>query len=142
MYSILLIKTISNMKNLAQNQDINNSNYGFFNHKKMQGRIIEFKPDSNNHYILKLKINNLKPDNYRLVFDRNQLTVILFESIEFNKPVHLHNYKLNDLVEESTYEELKSIDFTMPEDNFYLIGHKVITNSGLLKVVFGKLYSN
>lgn len=113
----------------------------FFNHQKEVAQIIDFRPYFNNHYLLKLRIDNINTDNYKLALTNNTLTVIMFESIEFNKPVHLHNYKLNELVQEPVYDEVKSIDFTLPEDDFYLIDYKV-PYKGILKVTLGKIHSN
>ncbi len=127
------------MKNIIQQSS--SQNYGIFNSKKMQAKIIDFKPDSYHHYTLKLKIDKLNTDNYRLVFYNNQLTVILFESIEFNKPVHTHNFKLRDL-ENSYYDEQTSVNFTLPENDFYLIGHKALPQRGILEVMFGKIHRN
>lgn len=130
------------MKNIIQRNNMHNLKIGHFNTKKPQADIIDFRPDKNHHYILKLKINNIDPDNYRLIFDQNQLTVIIFESIEFNNPVHIRNYKLHDLYKDQSYEEIKSFDLTLPEQDFYLIGHSVIPKKRLLKVIFGKLNYN
>jgi len=128
------------MKNIDQIHKIENVN-NLFNIRKSQVKILSFEPDMHHHYILKLKISKLKKDNYRIVLMNNLLTIMIFESIEFNKPVHLHNYKLHDLEEESSYSDFKSIDFTLPEDDFYLINHGV-NYSGILKITFGKIYHN
>ena len=125
------------MKNIAQINRLRNS----INSKRSKAKILDFREDYKNHFVLKLKIDGLKFDNYRLVLLNNQLTVIMFESIEFNKPVHLHNYRLNELMEDTTYEEFQSIDFKLPENDFYLINHKVIFN-GLLKITLGKIHLN
>ena len=129
------------MKNIIHNENYESLTSKIFNTKKEEAQIIDFRPYFNNQFILKLRINKLNADNYRLALVNNTLTVIMFESIEFNKPVHLHNYKLHDLVEDSTYDELKSIDFTLPEDDFYLIDYKV-PYKGILKVVLGKIHRN
>lgn len=129
------------MKNIIQQNHTGNSNYGIFSYKKMEAKILDFKPD-NEHYILKLRINNLNNDNYKLVIKNNHLSVILFETIEFNRPVHSHNFKLDDLGENASYDELKSIDFTLPESNYYLIGHTAIPHNGILKIILGRIYHN
>jgi hypothetical protein len=130
------------MKNTNQRNSFSFVGYGIIDNKKTQAKIIDFVPDQNHHFILKLKISNINDDNYKLVFNNNQLTVILFESIEFNKPVYIHNYRLNDLAENPSYDELKSIDFILPDDDYYLIGHKVMPHKGILEVIFGKINYN
>ena len=129
------------MKNITQNNNLEDFKNQIFNHEKTEAQIIDFRPSYSNQYILKLRINKIKDDNYRLALTNNMLTVILFESIEFSKPVHLHNYKLNDLVQDSTYDELRSIDFTLPEDDFYLIDYRV-PYKGILKITLGKIHRN
>lgn len=128
------------MKNIIQRY--NNQNFGILNSKKTQVKIVDFKPDNYHHYTLKLKMNNLNKDNYRLIFYNNQLTVILFESVEFNRPVHTHNFNLSDLDDYSYYDEQTSVNFTLPEENFYLIGHKCYPKKGILEVMFGKIHRN
>lgn len=130
------------MKNIIQHYNNHNLNFSKFHFKKAQAKIIDFKPDKYHHYTLRLKINNLNKDNYRLIFYNNQLTVILFESIEFNKPVHTHNFKLSDLNDNSYYDEYTSVNFTLPEENFYLTGHKDYPQKGILEVMFGKIHRN
>jgi hypothetical protein len=130
------------MKNTIQHNNLLNQNFGIFNSKKMQAKIIDFKPDRYHHYTLRLKINNLNMNNFRLVFYNNQLTVILFESIEFNRPVHTHNFKLSDFDDNSFYDEQTTVNFTLPEENFYLIGHKAFPQKEILEVIFGKIHRN
>lgn len=130
------------MKNIIQRNSTHNLESKNFNSKKTPADIIDFSPDKNHHYILKLKINNINSNNYRLIFNDNQLTVIVFRSIEFNNPVHIRNYKLHDLIDNLYFDELKSIDFTLPEDDFYLIEHSVIPKKNTLEVIFGKLNYN
>ncbi|MCB2195046.1 MAG: hypothetical protein KQH79_04260 [Bacteroidetes bacterium] len=129
------------MKNTMQKDQLEILKSKIFNHQKEVAQIIDFRPYFSNHYLLKIKIDNINKDNYRLALSNNILTIIMFESVEFNKPVHLHNYKLNDLVQESAYDEVKSIDFTLPEDDFYLIDYKV-AYKGILKVTLGKIHRN
>lgn len=130
------------MKNAIQQTNIHQIANGIFKYRKDKIRILDFKPNSYQQYILTLKINNLNTENYKLAFYENQLTVILYESIEFNKPVHARNLKLKDLDENSFYDELTSIDFELPDNNFYLIGHKAFPKDGILKIMFGKINRN
>lgn len=131
------------MKDLINKKGIHTPEIGMFNRKKTNtAKIIEFRPDQNGHSILSLKIDNIYRDNYKVLLKEGHLSVILFKTVEFSMPMHVHNFKLNGINDVLNYDEQENIDFTLPNKNFYLIKHRVSPNKKLLQITLGKIYNN
>jgi hypothetical protein len=131
------------MKNLVYNNTINIHEQRLLNHaRRNSAKILSFKPDQNNHYILKVKIDNLNKDNFKILQERENLTVIVYKSIEISKPFHVHNFNQKDIIDELNYNEIESYDFTLPDKNYYLIRHKISPVRNTLQITLGRIHYN
>jgi len=77
--------------------------------KGVKSKLIELIPDRNNHYVLFLKMEQLKRDNYRLTLNNGILTLMMFKSVDFEKPLYSHHINLSEMSEYS-YDEVVDIE--------------------------------
>ncbi len=129
------------MKNTLKSIKYNN-NQNIFNYRKSQSKIIDFKPINSNYSLLKIKINHINNDNYKITLEDGIITLFLTETIEFNKPLYSHNFKTHGVSRTLSYDKVTSFDFTLPEKNYYLVEGKVLPYKNILEITLGKIYHN
>jgi hypothetical protein len=100
-------------------------------------KIISYHMKNHKRSILKLEARNLKDDSYRVFLNGQRLSLIISESIEYNRPLYLHNIDWK-VYNRQTYEVLKNVIIWLPEVNMYLLKYYKIPNSKIIKVILEK----
>jgi hypothetical protein len=100
-------------------------------------KIISFRMNKHNRSILKLEVMPLKDDNYRIFLNGQRLSLIISESMEYQRPLHLHNIDWK-VYNRQTYEVLRNVIIWLPEVNMYLVKYYIIPNSHIIKVILAK----
>lgn len=101
--------------------------------KNINAKMVDFKRE-NQIYTITLGNLTLSYDNYRLFLNGHYLTLIISESKEAKRPLHLKNVEW-DLYRQYKYEVMRNIDVWLPGDNFYLIKHFFVPESRELNIV-------
>jgi hypothetical protein len=100
-------------------------------------KIISFRSNHNNRSILKLGVNDLNDDNYRVYLNGQRLSLIISEPVEYSRPVHLHNINWK-FYNRQTYEVLRNVIIWLPDINMCLVRHYMIPHSQVLKIILEK----
>ncbi len=87
---------------------------------------------------IRLIINHLEKDNYRIFLKGKLLTVILSEEKEISKPMYLHNLSVKHL-NTIRYDVMKSIEVWLPGDNFFLVTHFFMPEDQFLCIYLNRL---
>ncbi len=136
-----LIKNFYSMKTILKSTGINihRLNYPVIEKNIDQEiRIISFRRSNHNRSILKLEVMHLNHDNYRIFLNGQRLSLIISESMEYTRPLHLHNIDWK-FYNRQTYEVLRNVIIWLPEVNMYLVKYYIIPNSQILKVILEKM---
>lgn len=119
--------------------DINRYYYPVIENKVDQEiRILSFRRNHNKRSILKVESTHLKDDNYRIFLNGQRLSLIISESVEYQKPLHLHNID-RKIFNRQTYEVLRNVVIWLPEVNMVLVKYYLIQNRQILKVILEKI---
>jgi hypothetical protein len=100
-------------------------------------KILSFRSNHHKRSILKLEAVHLKDDNYRIFLNGQRLSIIISESVEYQKPFHMHNID-RKVFNRQTYEVLRNVVIWLPEIDMYLVKYYPIPNSRIIKVVLSK----
>ncbi len=100
-------------------------------------KIISFRSYKNKRSILKLEVMPVRNDNYRIFLNGQRLSLIISDSIEYQRPLHLHNIDWK-VYNRQTYEVLRNVIIWLPEVNMYLVKYYIIPNSQIIKVILTK----
>jgi hypothetical protein len=106
----------------------------------VNAEMIDFKR-VNQYYNIAIGNIILSNDSYRIFLNGHYLTLIISESKEAKRPLHLHNIEWN-FYRQYKYEVMKNIDIWLPGDNFYLVKHYLVAESNVLNIVLGKTIIN
>jgi hypothetical protein len=101
-------------------------------------KIISYQMKNHKKSILKIEAGNLKDDSYRIFLNGQRLSLIISESIEYNRPLYLHHIDWK-VYNRQTYEVLRNVIIWLPEVNMYLVKYYIIPNSQILKVILEKM---
>ncbi len=96
----------------------------------------EFKKQ-HKHSILYFYSHIISDDNYKLIINKDKLSIILSEKKELLKPVYVHNIRL-EMLTNTDYEKLSSYRFKLPQDNLKIKECRFNEFKGRLEVVLAE----
>lgn len=84
-------------------------------------------------FVLTFKSNLFKDNNYRISVESNVLSIQVREQNMVKKPNYFDSYDML-VYNNYTYERIKTVDFVLPGDNFFVVNHYALPDSNTLKV--------
>ncbi len=131
------MKTLEKRTNHVENKIYMNS---MINKNKIEIKLISLQK-TNDRFLLQIELNNLRGDNYCILLKGNYLTLIISDKKEISKPVYTRNIDSREF-DQPGYEIVKSVDFWLPGDNFYVLKHYFVQADQLLNIYLSRIRSN
>jgi hypothetical protein len=110
------------------------------NNSDLEIKLVNFQKNKNK-FLLQVELDIMGNDNYRLLIKGNYLTLIVTEKKEISRPIYIHNINWR-LFDNSEYEVMKSVDFLLPGNNFYLVRHFFVPADKILNIYLARIHYN